>query len=113
MIPARRVLLTILGTALVVSCGDSNAPLDPNLRVSVTTAGVDLDPDGYLVRTAEVDYVVAATTGPNQDFIGYYIWLDGVQQVEPSLFYYSYYAGPVLVPVTDERYLLRQAPGLS
>jgi hypothetical protein len=268
MIPARRILLTILGTALLVSCGDSTAPPDPNLRVSVTTAGVDLDPDGYLVRTAEFEYVVAAddsrtfyrslspgthrvrleglapncrpvsatevdvlvregqlaavefavecrailgflrvrtitsgrdnpflfpvsitagrdiqyssmvpstgtqyiglrpdtyyvslalpancqttgpaiqaatvtngqlvpdtatvdfavdctattgdirvvaaTTGPNQDFIGYSIWLDGAQQVEPSLFYYTSYDVPVLVPVNGERYLLRQAPG--
>jgi len=265
---ACRVVLAILGTAVLLSCGDSNAPLDPNLRVSVTTAGVDLDPDGYLVRTAEFEYVVAAddsrtfyrvlppgthrvrleglapncspvsatevdvliregqlaavefsvecrailgflrvrtitsgrdypfffpvsitagreiqysstvpptgtqliglrpdtyyvsialpancqvtepaiqaatvtngqlvpdtatvdfavdctattgdirvvaaTTGPNQDFIGYHIWLDGVQQVEPSLFYYTYYDVPVLVPVNGERYLLRQAPG--
>jgi hypothetical protein len=268
MVRARRVLLSILGTALLVSCGDSNAPPDPNLRVSVTTAGVDLDPDGYVVRTAEFEYVVAAddsrtfyrslspgthrvrleglapncdpvsatemdvliqegqlaavefavecrailgflrvrtitsgrdyplvfpvsitaapeiqysstvpptgtqliglrpdtyyvslalpsncqapgpaiqaatvtngqlvtdtatvdfavdctattgdirvvvsTTGPNQDFIGYPVWLDGVQQVEASLFYYSYYDVPVLIPVDGERYLLLQAPG--
>jgi len=55
--------------------------------------------------------VVTATTGPNQDFIGYRIWLDGVQQVDSSLFYYTYYDVPVLIPVNGERYLLRQAPG--
>jgi hypothetical protein len=52
--------LGLIGAAVLVSCGDSSAPLDVNLRISVTTAGVDWDPDGYVVRGESITEAIAA-----------------------------------------------------
>lgn len=52
--------LGLIGAAILVSCGDSSAPPDVNLRISVTTTGVDWDPDGYLIRGETVTQAIAA-----------------------------------------------------
>jgi hypothetical protein len=60
MVRTRPVLLTIVSTAVLLSCGDGNAPMDDNLRISVTTTGVDWDPDGYIVRGENFTEPIAA-----------------------------------------------------
>src|SRR5437867_3213022 len=50
----RLPLVLLLGFAvLAVGCDKVNAPATGAIRVTVNTAGVDLDPDGYSIRVED------------------------------------------------------------
>ncbi|MGH2375579.1 MAG: Ig-like domain-containing protein [bacterium] len=55
------LIATLLGCAALAGCKDGTGPTTGAARVAVTTAGLDLDPDGYLVT---VDGELRGPVGP-------------------------------------------------